>query len=241
MRRRALALMLILAMAALATVGPAAAEHTPHHRYFFVGTVRTESGDLVCGVTVRAYEVNSSGSSDRDRSAATDLSGGYSVQLHMHSGGEPEAQPSEVGAQVVVTVEGVSKGVTVVQNQGNPDGWGQLTVDLIVPDSVRNRGLCLKDVLVYTGLAAIGVVLVVVVVLYLGRTRRRGMRVRAEILNLPGVTRAKARELQGAGIRTLVDLSDADPDTLARATDLTAKQARLLVKRAQDAQKQRDA
>src|SRR3972149_11088321 len=104
---------------------PAGGDPPPHPRYFFVGTVRTESGLPVCGVVVRAFVAGDAGSPDRDRSAATDWSGAYTVQLHMHSGEEPEAQPSDKDKQVVLTVAGTSQTVAVVRNQLNPNGWGQ--------------------------------------------------------------------------------------------------------------------
>ncbi|HKZ63497.1 MAG TPA: helix-hairpin-helix domain-containing protein [Thermoplasmata archaeon] len=243
MPRRALGVLVLLALSVVtpAAVGPAVAEHTSHHRYFFVGTVRTESGLPVCGVVVRAFVADFEGSPDRDRSASTDWSGAYTVQLHMHSGEEAEAQPSDKDKQVVLTVAGTSQTVTVVRNQLNPNGWGQLTIDFTVNDTVESLGLCLRDVAIYAAVVVGGVALAVVGVLVL-RRRGRGVRhVRADIMKLPGATRSKARELEGAGIRSLDDLSRADPGELAASTNLTEKQARVLVKRAQDAQKQRDA
>ena len=228
--------LLLLAAAVHAVAGPAQAEHTSDHRYFFVGSVTTTAGESVCGLEVRAYMEEMAGSPDMDRSAPTDWNGRYAVQLHMHSGYTEEAQPSDSGKTVIVTIDsvGVNESVIVTPNDLNPQGWGQLTVDLEVPDTVKSTSLCLKDVAIYSGVGVGGTAAAVGGIWYVRKPRGGTSRGRRDLMRIPGVTRAKARELEGAGVRSAEDLAEANPSEIASKSNLTAKQARSLVKRAQE-------
>jgi len=219
-------LVLLVALAPLA-----GAEHDSDHRYYVVGTVTDGSGEPLCGVTVRAADVSVASNADTNRTATTDGSGRYHIQLHLHSQ-EVAAENANVGDTLRVTVEGTSASRTVLaaENAGNPEGWGQQSVDLAVSDGRTN---CLRaaDLAIYGGVGALAAGGVVAAFLLLRRPRGGG-RTHRELRSVSGVTRARARELDEAGVRSVKDLSEADPEALSKATSLTPKQARLFVKRA---------
>jgi len=225
----------VLALAAL-FLPLAGAEHEPDHRYFLVGTVTGASGEPLCGVTVRAADVDVASNADTNRTGTTDGSGRYHIQLHLHSP-EVAGENANVGDAILVTVEGTSASRTTValENAANPDGWGQQTVDLSAPEG-RTQCLGATEIALYGGVGALGVGGVVAGFLFLRRPRGGGRGYR-ELLSVPGVTRARARELDAAGVRDAKGLSEADPEALSKSTSLTPKQARLLVKRAQGVRK----
>lgn len=223
-------LLLLLALVALLPT-LAGAEHDLDHRYFIVGTVTGASGEPLCGVTVRAVDVSVPSNQDTNRTGTTDGSGRYRIQLHLHSS-ETGVEESNEGDTLLVTVEGTSavRTTTAVVNGINPDGWGQQSVDLSTTEA-RSRCLGAAEVAMYGAIAALGVGGAAAVVLYLRRPRGgRGYR---DLLSVPGVTRARARELDAAGIRDAKALAKADPEALSKATSLTPSQARFLVRRAQ--------
>ncbi len=233
------ALVALLAFALAVASGPSAtAEHTLHHRYFITGTVTDELGRPLCGVTVRAADLTSpNGDGSDNRTATTDGSGVYTIQLHMHDGDVADgAVPSEVNAHIHVSIDGtsVSQAVFATQNGGRPDeGWGLQRVDLTAPSGVQDR--CgLGALLVPLGIVLAVVLAVIAVVWIRRRPRSRGGGSMKALLAVPGVTRARARELGSFGIRSVKDLAEADPEELSKKTNLTAKESRLLVKRAQD-------
>jgi len=226
--------LMLYALALLVALAPlAGAEHDADHRYYVVGTVTDGSGEPLCGVTVRASDVSVGSTLDTNRTATTDGSGRYRIQLHLH-GPEVAAEDANAGDTLIVTVEGTSASRTAIalENAANPEGWGQQTVDLSAPDG---RTACLRaaDIAVFGGIGALAAGGVVAALLFLRRPRGGG-RTHRELLSVPGVTRARARELEGAGVRSVKDLSEADPDALSRSTSITPKQARLLVKRAEE-------
>ncbi|MEK6851864.1 MAG: helix-hairpin-helix domain-containing protein, partial [Candidatus Thermoplasmatota archaeon] len=111
-------------------------------------------------------------------------------------------------------------------------GWGQQTVDLSVVDG---RTSCLRavDLAIYGGMAALAAVGLIAAAWFLRRPRGGG-RAHRDLLAVSGVTRVRARELEGVGIRGVRDLADADPEALSRTTSLSPKEARLIVRRAQE-------
>lgn len=238
MRRALVPLVLALALAMALLHTPAArAEHLPDHRYFIVGTVTDEAGDPVCGVTVRAADIDKP-AADNNRTAVTDGSGAYSIQLHMHDSFDIEAnQPRpthNVGDQILVTTVNDSAVVRADKNTRNPNGWGQQTVPL---NAVGVRGQCPEPIdLAITAIGIAGVAAAIIVIIWLvRRPRRLGRGSRAGLRQISSVGRARARELEGFGIRGVEDLAAASPDKLSAGTTLTPKQARLLVKRANEA------
>lgn len=237
--RSALApLVLVLALAVGVVLSPAArAEHLPDHRYFIVGTVTNEIGDLLCGVTVRAADIDKP-TTENNRTAVTDASGYYHIQLHMHASFDVEANAprsthNELDHIRVSTVN-ASRVVTADKNTKNPNGWGQQTVDL---PAQGVRGVCSPPLdLTKVGIGIAGVSGGVVGVVWIVRRPRRLDRgSRAGLRQLPGVGRSRARELEGFGIRRVEDLATTSADKLAAGTTLTPKQARLLVRRANEA------
>jgi len=241
-RHLALALF-VLAGALLAAVSAAPAvraEHEPDHRYYLVGTVTDELGQPLCGLTVRVSDIDAPSSLDTNRTGVTDGAGRYIVQLHLHSA-VVEPVNNNVGDTILVVVEGTDAAETTTAdpNAVNPEGWGQKTVDLSV---LGGKSTC-PNLLLWIG-AGVGVTLgVIAAVWYVRRPRRggRGGRVSREVLALPGVTRTRVRELEKSGIRTLDELANSDPNDLAAKTNLSAKQARLLVKRAKEGVRSKDA
>ena len=240
MRATRAILVLVIVLATGVLLGPMVrAEHAPDHRYFIVGTITDEFGEPLCGVTVRAADIDQP-SPDNNRTAVTDGSGGYQIQLHMHGDFDTENnQPRSahnVGDRIQVTVEGsgASAVVTASKNSGEPDGWGLQRVNLAA-DGLQ--GKCIG--LVQVALIGLGIVAVVGAILgavwFLRRAGRLGRGSRAGLWEIPGVGRARARELEGFGIRSVEALAAADPPALSAATTLTPKQARLLVKRANEA------
>lgn len=230
--RLAIGALVLFVLALLAALAPlAGAEHEADHRYFVVGTVTDASGEPLCGLTVRASDVSVASNADTNRTGSTDGAGRYRVQLHLHSA-EVGGESANVGDTLLVTVEGTSasRTTTAAANAGDPEGWGAQTVDFAVPDG-RTKCLTTKDLAVYGGIGAL-VAGGLVAAFWFARRPRGGGRSHRELLAVPGVTRRRAQELEGAGIRTAKDLSEADPDTLSKSTSLTPKQARLLVKRA---------
>ena len=236
--RASLVLIIVMATAVLLSPG-VRSEHQEDHRYFIVGTITDEFGEPLCGATVRAADIDKP-SPDNNRTAVTDGSGGYRIQLHMHDDFDLEAnvarQVHNVGDRILVTVEGSppSAVITAQKNAGDPEGWGLKTVNLVAEGL---QGRCIS--FVQLALIGLGVVAAVVAVfgavLLLRRTDRLGRGSRAGLKELPGVGRARARELEGFGIRSVEDLAAASPEKLSASTTLTPKQARLLVKRANDA------
>ena len=215
------------------------AEHLPDHRYFVAGTITDALGEPLCGVTVRAADIDKP-SPDNNRTAVTDGSGGYSIQLHMHDDFDRESsrprQFHNVGDRIHVTIEGsgASAVVTAQKNAGNPDGWGQQSVNLLA-DDLGTRCLSVVQIALI-GLGIVGVIAAIFgAVWLLRRAGRVGRGSRAGLWDIPGVGRARARELEGFGIRSVEDLAAASPDKLSARTTLTPKQARLLVRRANQA------
>lgn len=237
--RSALApLVLAFALAVGFVLSPAArAEHLPDHRYFIVGTVTNENGDPLCGVTVRAADIDKP-TAENNRTAVTDASGAYKIQLHMHDSFDVEAnQPRSVHNvldRILVSTVNVSRVITASKNTANPSGWGQQTIDLL---ATGVRGVCSPPLdLAKVGIGIAGVSGGIVGVVWLVRRPRRLDRgSRAGLRELPGVGRARARELEGFGIRRIEDLAGTSADKLSAGTTLTPKQARLLVRRANDA------
>lgn len=227
-----LVLLALLALAAFALAwAPARAEHEPGHRYFVVGTVTNDLGEPLCGYVVRAADTDLP-SADSNRTATTDGAGYYHIQLHMHSHTVEPTNNNE-GDAILVTVEGTGVSATRLAdpNAANADGWGQQTVDLTVPDG---KGRC-PNLALYGGVA-IAVVLPVVGAVWFYRRPRRAARGSRDLVKVSGVTRQRARELGKAGVRSVKDLAVADPEELSKATNLSPKQARLFVKRAQELQ-----
>lgn len=239
MRRALVPLVLALGLAVGVLHSPATrAEHMPDHRYFIVGTVTNETGEPVCGATVRAADIDKP-AADNNRTAVTDGSGAYIIQLHMHDSFDRENNVARTVHNVndrisVTTANASSVVVTAAQNSGNPNGWGQQTVDL---NAVGVRGRCPTPLnLAVTAVGIVGVAAAIIVVVWLlRRPRRIGRGSRAGLRQIPSVGRARARELEGFGIRRVEDLASASPDKLSAGTTLTPKQARLLVKRANEA------
>lgn len=237
-------LVALLAFALAVASGPSAtAEHTLHHRYFITGTVTDELGRPLCGVTVRAADLTSpNGDGSDNRTATTDGSGVYTIQLHMHDGDAADgAVPSEVNAHIHVSIDGtsVSEAHFATPNGGHPDGWGLQTVPLTAPSGVQDR--CgLGALLVPLGIVLAVALAVIAAVWMRRRPRGRGSGSMKALLAVPGVTRARARELGSFGIRSVKDLGEADPEELSKKTNLTAKESRLLVKRAQEFVGQRE-
>lgn len=237
MRSPGALLALVLALTALlfgAMAVPSAAEHTPEHRYFVTGTVTDTSGNPVCGVAVSATDATVPGS--EVRTDTTDGSGRYSIQLHMHSlqaVADQEAATDNEGDTIRVSAEGVSRDVLAVRNGNNPVGWGQQTVpDLTVsgvPDRCGWGGLVLP-----LGIVAAVFLSLLAVVWLRRRPRKLGGGPSKALMGVPGVTRARARELGSFGIRSVKELAETDPKDLSKNTNLTPKEARLLVKRAQE-------
>ncbi|MEK6851815.1 MAG: carboxypeptidase-like regulatory domain-containing protein, partial [Candidatus Thermoplasmatota archaeon] len=93
----------ILVLVALAPL--AGAEHEADHRYYVVGTVTDGSGEPLCGLTVRATDADVTSTLDTNRTATTDGSGHYRIQLHLHSQ-EVASSNSNEGDTLLVTVEG---------------------------------------------------------------------------------------------------------------------------------------
>ncbi len=238
MRKVLGALMLVLALMAVFLASSARAEHLPDHRYFLVGTVTNELGEPLCGVTVRAADITKP-SPDNNRTAVTDASGAYRIQLHMHDSFDIEANAPRsahnVGDTILVTIDGttVSEIRTAVKNTRNPNGWGEQTVDL---PAEGLRGSCppppdYAKIGIGVGGAAAAAIAIVWLV---RRPSRLGRGSRAGLRELPGVGRARARELEGFGIRGVDDLAATSPEKLSAGTTLTPKQARLMVKRAKE-------
>lgn len=235
-----LALLTVLLGGAILIPG-ARAEHLYDHRYFVVGTVRNELGEPVCGVTVRAADIDKP-FAESNRTAVTDASGGFSIQLHMHDSFDVEfnrQRPQSevtVNDQIRVSVEeaGVAQVVRAEKNAGNPDGWGQKSADFFV-DGLRSR--CISPAQI--ALIGLGVVGALIVVIFAVRVLRRpGLLAggaNAKLLEIQGVGRARVRELRGFGIRSVEDLAAASPEELSAGTSLTPKQASLLVRRANEA------
>ena len=233
--------LLAVALVAAAALGvPARAEHEPNHRYFVTGTVTNELGERLCGLTVRVADISVPSSADTNRTGVTDGAGRYVVQLHLHDA-VVEPQNNNIGDTLLVSVEGTSARTTTtaVVNDANPQGWGQRTVD---PSVTGAKGTC-PNLLLWAG-AGVGVTFGVIGAVWLVRRPRRGgggSRVSREILSLPGMNRARARELAKSGIKSIDRLGAADPEELAGKTNLTPKEARLLVKRAQEARDRKNA
>ncbi|MBI4416826.1 MAG: hypothetical protein HY557_07580 [Euryarchaeota archaeon] len=230
--------LVVLALALVLSL-PAAGEHTPDHRYYVTGTVTNDLGQPVCGLTVRATDTNTPGVDGTSRTATTDGQGRFLIQLHLHSD-EIAGEQSNVGDTLVVAVEGtdVTTTVSAGKNTNNPAGWGQQTVELVVPSSVKEQCLGLEEIALYGGGAA-GVLAVAFFGVRFVRSPRRGGRgARRGLMEIPGVGRARARELETYGIRSVEDLAEADPEDLAEETSLTPKQARLLVTRANESLKE---
>ncbi len=230
--------LLVLALALVLSL-PVAGEHEPGHRYFVTGTVTNDLGQPVCGLTVRATDTNTPGVDGTSRTATTDGQGRFLIQLHLHSD-EVVGVQSNVGDPLAVTVEGTDVSTTVYAgtNTDNPAGWGQKTVEFVVPSSVKEQCIGLEEIALYGGGAA-GVIAVGFFGVRFVRSPRRGGRgARRGLMEIPGVGRARARDLEKYGIRSVEDLAEADPEDLAEETNLTPKQARLLVKRANESLKE---
>lgn len=245
-RRIRLLLATVLGIAILlAAPPPAAAEHTPHHRYFITGTITDNLGQPLCGILVRAADVTDSMPDGSDnRTATTDGSGVYTIQLHMHDGDTTDgATPSEQGHTIHVEIAGTSvmRMVLATANAGNPSGWGQQSgVDLTAPAGTRDQ--CgLGPVLIVAGVGG-GVAFMVLAVVWV-RRRPRGVGKGSQkaLLAVPGITRVRAREIGSFGIRSVKELAEADPAELSSKTNMSAKEARLVVKRAKEFVGQRGA
>ena len=237
MRRALVPLVLSIAVAVAVLHTPdARGEHTPSHRYFIVGIVTNELGEPVCGVTVHAADIDQP-ASDNNRTAVTDGSGAYSIQLHMHAliddeTGQTRSVHNEGDRILVTTANASSIVVFADKNTANPDvAWGQQTVDLI---AVGIRGQCPNLAIIALGIGGVAVA-IILIVWFVRRPRRSGRGSRAGLRKIPSVGRARARELEGMGIRDVEDLAAASPDKLSAGTTLTPKQARLVVKRANEA------
>jgi hypothetical protein len=235
---RAFVLFALALSAVVLVASPARAEHLPDHRYFIEGTVSDELGRPVCGVTVRAADVDRP-SPESNRTASTDGAGHYQIQLHLHGAFDLEANAPRtshnVDDRILVTIEGTgfSSLVTAQNNSANRDGWGQRTVDFST-QGLADNCLGLEEI-APVALGILFVVALLVAVLFLRRGRRRvGRGAGAALMRIPGVGRARVKELASAGIRSVEDLAAANPDTLSSKTTLTPKQARLLVKRAKE-------
>lgn len=216
------------------------AEHLPDHRYSIVGTVTNELGEPVCGVTVRAADIDQP-FVEANRTAVTDASGAFQIQLHLHDSYDQEFDrprtTHNVGDKIRVSIEGGGPSTIVLAEQGGGDSsrvWGQQNVDLFA-DGLR--GTCISPVqLAVIGFGILGAFLAVVfAVRILRRPGILGRGARADLLEIPGLGRARARELQGVGIRSVEQLAATSPQELAAGTTLTPKQANLLVKRANEA------
>lgn len=232
MLRRVPLLLGVVLLAVLLSLPLVPAEHDPDHRYFITGTVTNDAGDAVCGATVRSADITTP-NLDANRSATTDWTGQYTIQLHMHGPGV-SGESSDEGHQILVTVEetGDSRIVPAEVNTANPEGWGQQTVSFVVSSGAASPGLCVRDVALLGGAILAVIIGLLVAWSVFRRPRARGGS--RSLTKVPGVGRARARDLEAAGIRTAEQLAAADPDEIAEQTELTPKQARLLVKRANE-------
>lgn len=231
-RRTVFLLVLLVALVAATPAVPVAAEHEPDHRYFVEGVVRSEAGSSLCGIVVRAADITAP-APDKNRTATTDGSGRYAIQLHLHSGALA-GESSDEGHTIRVWLEatGDHRDVAATPNGENPEGWGQQTVDLVA-SAGTSSGPCTSDLAMWGGVAVVLVVLAVLGVRALRRPRA-GRGATRSLTKVPGVGPTRARDLQEAGIRTAEDLAAADPDELAASTKMTRKQARALVRRARE-------
>lgn len=230
MRRALLAVLLLLVV--LAALLPAAAEHEPSHRYFVSGRVTLEEGGPACGVTIQAAKL---GSADI-RSGATDASGRYRIQLHLHSP-EVAGETSDEGATLQVRVVGTNLVQTTTAVSGPAtDGWGERQVDFRVPSSVA--GECISPLALaglYVGVPAgvlAGLSLAYVKVLRPWWVRRS---IAPTLTSLTGIGRARQEELKALGIESLEDLAAAQPSQIANGTSIGKKEARRLIRRAREA------
>lgn len=184
-----------------------------------------DGGTAACGVTVQA----------EDRQAVTDSRGWYRVQLHLHDGTVSPTE-NDVGKNLLVSVAGtgITKSTTATPSQAD-DGWGESRVDFEVPSSVS--GEC-TDPLLQAGLY-IGVPVAVVLgtsITYVKFLRPRLQRRPSSpsLSSLPGIGRARERELRKMGVETLQDLADAQPSVIARNSSISQREAKRIVKRARE-------
>ena len=235
-RKAALVAMAALALA-LAAVPRAQAEHTPHHRYFITGTVTNDLGQPVCGLVVRAADITApKEDGSNDRTATTDASGQFTIQLHEHDGiGDAGPPPGDLNNTIRVSIEsvGLSQTVKATPIGGDEEKWGQQTLAFSVPTQTRGSCLSLGETALWGGAVIGGIALIVALVWLVRRPRRVG---RGDLRKVPGVGRARARELEGMGIKSVVALAGADPNDISRNSNLTPKQAKALVKRASEIQ-----
>ena len=235
---RACLVLIALVAVSVLVAAPGRAEHVKDHRYFIVGKITNEFGEALCGVTVRAADVTKP-TAENNRTAKTDGSGNFAIQLHMHDSFDIEnnvARPvHNVGDEILVIVEGTraSRSVNAVQNSINPLGWGQQNGDLQA-EGLQSQCLSGGQIALAAG-GIVGAFVAVYGVAWLLRTGRFGRGTRSGLSELPGMSRVQSRELEGFGIRSVKDLAAAKPEELAAGTTLTPKQARLLVKRANEA------
>lgn len=220
----------ILLLAAAALLAPAQGTHEQDHRYYVSGQLTHPDGSPACGLAVEAGP-DADGLLHR---AVTDHTGSYRALLHFHN--LPEEGVVDVGAtfQVRVVETAAAKQATVVAGPSG-DGWGESRVDFVVP---AGMGDACPAPLVQTGLyvgvpvALLGGLGVAYVKVLRPWWRRRPRAPR--LSSIPGIGSGRLRELRGLGVGNVEDLAAADPDELSQATSMSRREARRLVKRAQE-------
>ncbi len=208
----------------LLAVPPATAEHEADHRFQVHGRVLHPDGSGVCNAPVVAYVAEYPAGTDKNRSTRADGGGAYSIQLHVHS--------DEVGLPVTVYVPGA--GVSAMTSMDfdplDTETLRRKQVDLVVaadftpecPNLLLDIGLWVGIPLLIGGVAFVA--------LRAMPRRAKG----APLRNLPGLGSATEAELRGLGIRTVEELAEADPKHLADESELSYRQAKKLVRKAQE-------
>ncbi len=207
------------------------AEHEPSHRYFVSGIVLQEDGSPACGVMLEVL----------DRSGTTDHRGRYRIQLHLH---DATVSPTEndVGAVLVVRVAGTNIVKTTTATPGPADdGWGESRVDFTVSTALGKA--CTNPVLLvglYVGIPLVVATGGAFAYFKVIRPKWNGRTGPPSLSSLPGIGRGRMQEFRRIGIRTLEDLADADPSTINRGTSVSRKEAKRLIRRAQEMLQRRE-
>ncbi len=200
------------------------AEHTVDHRYWLEGHVEDTDGNPVQGIRVSGIHVKSG----EKNSAVTNGDGYYKFMLHIHN--------TDLGDIIEVDTAGQKEDVTITFDPNNNVDDRVSTVDFTIPSEIAAQ-LSEQNSLDILGVLGnaflfIGLPIMIFVLGYFLISREKDPR--RPISRILGIGRSKEAELKKIGIKYVEELAEADASHLSENTSLSLKEAKNLIKRANE-------
>ncbi|MFQ5907343.1 MAG: helix-hairpin-helix domain-containing protein [Thermoplasmata archaeon] len=213
---RATRVLLVPLFGILVLASLAAATHLPDHRYHVHGSVVDDLGMPAMFVRVEVQDLTDP--TVPVAVGSTGFGGGYDVLLHLHN--------HNVGDQVRVTLAGQSTVINALfdSNERTMERFSP-SLPFTIPAGA--------NIVPYLLIAlAIAVPVVLVIRRYAPPLRGPRSRAKPGIDSIPGIGKAREKELRAVGINNLERLADAEATDIADRTSFSLKEAKRVVRRA---------